>query len=180
VLAKKAQGICVDWVCSLIQICCSRPISKQFGGSWGEHRYGQRGYGSSRFKRLAPKQVQPLFGGKKSGRFGTSNNIISLAFIFLINRTQKFLMTYYNSCKIRFPFYILVVSYSFKKLRCFWCSRRGQLRPYFSPLKRAPMANHVAASFHLSFLHSPLQCKWMQTRRAIILVQRWVVHRGLP
>jgi len=125
VLAKKAQGICVDWVCSLIQICCSRPISKQFGGSWGEHRYVQRGYGSSRLKRLAPKQVQPLFGGKKSGRFGTSNNIISLAFTFFINRTQKVLVTYYNSCKIRLPFYILVVSYSFKNVTVFLVFTQG-------------------------------------------------------
>jgi hypothetical protein len=91
-----------------------------------------------RFKRLAPKQVQPLFGGKKSGRFGTSNNILSLAFTFLINRTQKFLVTYYNSCKIRLPFYILVVSYSFKNVKVFLVFTQGPTSAILFSAKESP------------------------------------------
>lgn len=53
-------------------------------------------------------------GQKKLADFGTSNNITISAFTFLINRTKKFLVTYFNSCK-------------------FWCSCRGQFRTVFSP-----------------------------------------------
>jgi hypothetical protein len=53
---------------------------------------------------------------KKLADFGTSNNITTSAFTFLINRTKKFLATYYNSCKTRLPFNYLAASYSLKNV----------------------------------------------------------------
>jgi hypothetical protein len=44
---------------------------------------------------------------KKVADFGTSNNVITSAFTFSINRTKKFLVTYCNSSKIIRRFIIL-------------------------------------------------------------------------
>jgi hypothetical protein len=49
-------------------------------------------------------------GRKKLADFGTSSNIATSVFTSLINRTNKFLVSYCNLSKIRRPFGFLVVS----------------------------------------------------------------------